>query len=335
MLPLVGDLAPPEKRASALSIVVSGNFLGILLARILSGIVTQYTSWRNIYWLSLGLQYLILSLLFLFMPDYPRTITDMNNYFKILWSIVMMLKKYPALVQACLISFCVLGGFTSYWTTSTFLLSGPPYYYSTIIISLFALIGIAAMLLGPVYARLFINRCVPAISTYIGLTVDLIGVAVGTYIGTFTVAGPIVQAFGLDAALQITQVANRSAIYALEPKARNRINTAFMLATFFGQITGTSAGNSLYARGGWVASGSLSVALIVLALIINSVRGPYEKGWYGWSGGWTIVKRNALTGDGMTTENALEIRHQQAVHGKADEEAAVPIQEKTDIPAKA
>ena len=33
MLPLVGDLAPPHRRATALSIVVSGLLLGILIAR--------------------------------------------------------------------------------------------------------------------------------------------------------------------------------------------------------------------------------------------------------------------------------------------------------------
>lgn len=50
MLPLVGDLAPKEKRAQALSIVVSGLLLGMLIARLLSGILTDYTTWRSIYW---------------------------------------------------------------------------------------------------------------------------------------------------------------------------------------------------------------------------------------------------------------------------------------------
>lgn len=50
MLPLVGDLAPPERRASAMSIVVSGLTMGILIARVLSGIMTEYTTWRAVYW---------------------------------------------------------------------------------------------------------------------------------------------------------------------------------------------------------------------------------------------------------------------------------------------
>lgn len=73
MLPLVGDLAPLHKRATALSVVVSGLLLGMLIARLLSGILTQYTSWRSIYWFSFGVQYLIFILLFLYMPDYPST----------------------------------------------------------------------------------------------------------------------------------------------------------------------------------------------------------------------------------------------------------------------
>lgn len=63
MLPLVGDLAPPHRRAAALSVVVSGFALGILVARLLSGIMTNWVSWRYVYWMSTGLQYVIFSLL--------------------------------------------------------------------------------------------------------------------------------------------------------------------------------------------------------------------------------------------------------------------------------
>lgn len=62
MLPLVGDLAPAHRRASSLSLVVSGLALGLLVARVLSGVVANYTAWRNIYWLALGAQYLTFTL---------------------------------------------------------------------------------------------------------------------------------------------------------------------------------------------------------------------------------------------------------------------------------
>ena len=56
ILPLVGDLAPPEKRAQALSLVVSDNLGGMLVARLLSGTITEYTSWRIVHWVAFTIQ---------------------------------------------------------------------------------------------------------------------------------------------------------------------------------------------------------------------------------------------------------------------------------------
>lgn len=53
MLPLVSELSPPDRRAFNISIVGAGPTLAILLARILSGVVANYTSWRNVYWSTL------------------------------------------------------------------------------------------------------------------------------------------------------------------------------------------------------------------------------------------------------------------------------------------
>lgn len=308
MLPLVGDLAPPQKRASALSIVVSGLMLGILIARLLSGIMTQFVTWRAVYWLSVGLQYAIWFLLWCFMPDYPSTNPGGLNYFKMLWSILVMLTKHPVLVQACFISFFTAATFTNFWTVLTFLLSGPPYNYDPVVIGLFALIGIASMCVGPVYARLVIDRFVPLFSVILGMGWCLIGISLGTYTGTFTVAGPVLQAFLNDLGMQSAQIANRSAIYAVEPKGRNRVNTAFMVATFLGQLVGTSVGSHLYARGGWIASGSYSMGSIGMSLVFCFLRGPWEEGWIGWHGGWSIWKKDPNASDGKKAEEKNPLR---------------------------
>ncbi|KAK4997288.1 hypothetical protein LTR66_003263 [Elasticomyces elasticus] len=310
MLPLVGDLAPPNRRAAALSIVVSGLLLGMLVARVLSGVLTNYTSWRNIYWMSLGLQYIIFGSLWLFMPDYPSTNPGGLNYFKMLWSILVMCTKHPVLVQACFVTFFTAATFTCFWTTLTFLLASPPYNYNPFVIGLFALIGIASLCIGPFWARLVIDRFVPLFSVVLGELICMIGITIGTYTGTFTIAGPVIQAFFNDMGLQTAQIANRSSIYSIEPKARNRVNTAFMVATFCGQLTGTAAGNHLYARGGWIASGSYSVASIAMALLVCAIRGPWETGWIGWTGGWSIIKKSKESADGRTAEVAM--------HGKKE-----------------
>ncbi|GME63553.1 putative transporter ygaY [Neofusicoccum parvum] len=292
MLPLVGELAPPNKKGVSLSIVTSGLMLGILIARLLSGTITEYVSWRDVYWMALGLQYLMALLVFAFMPDYPSTNPTKNlNYFKLLWSIITLLFKQPTLMQSCLISLFTSATFTNFWTTLTFLLAGPPYHLSPLIIGLFALIGIGAMVFGPLYARLITDRFVPWFSVVLGELIALTGIVVGTYTGTFTLAGPVIQAFLFDLGFQSAQVANRAAIYAIAPRARNRVNTAFMVFTFCGQLMGTAVGSSVYVRSGWVASGSVSVGFVCVSLLFCAVRGPWEKGWLGWSGGWGIRQK--------------------------------------------
>ncbi|KAL8815950.1 MAG: hypothetical protein Q9191_008401, partial [Dirinaria sp. TL-2023a] len=153
-----------------------------------------------------------------------------------LWSILTILFHEPVLVQASLIGCMTSTTFTSYWTTLTFLLSSPPYNYSNLVIGLFALIGILSMGFGPPYSRFVIDKFVPLFSVIVGELICLTGIVIGTYTVPHTVAGPVIQAFMLDIGLQTSQIANRSNIYAIAPKARNRVNTAYMLSVFVGQL---------------------------------------------------------------------------------------------------
>ncbi|KXJ92129.1 membrane protein [Microdochium bolleyi] len=294
MLPLVGDLAPPEKRAASLSIVVSGLSLGMLIARILAGIVSNYTDWRNIYWLALGAQYLTLLILFLTLPDYPAKNSGLN-YFKALWGIVVIAATEPLLLQACLIGFAMSAAFTSFWTTLTFLLSSPPYGFSSLEIGLFALMGVVVIVVAPIWSRLITDRFTLLWSVVWGITIDLVGVIVGTFIGRFTIAGPIVQGIMMDSGAIFAHTANRANVYSLDPKARNRINTAYMVFSFAGQLTGTAVGNRLYAEGGWTWSSGCNIAFLGAGLLMAIARGPREKGWLGWAGGWSIRRDDVVT----------------------------------------
>lgn len=298
MMPLVGDLAPKERKATALSIVVSGLLLGMLVARLLSGVVALYIGWRYIYWIAFGLQYLILILLWLFMPDYPSTNPQPNwqctvkAYPPLLWDIVLLIFRHPVLAYACLIGMFNSAAFTSFWTTLTFLLAGPPYHYDSLVIGLFALIGIGAMSWGPVFARTVMDKHQPMFGVIIGASINLVGCIVGTFVSRHNVAGPIIQAALGDIGLQTSQIGNRTGIYAVEPLKRNRVNTAYMLGVFFGQLMGTGVGNAVYARGGWLHSDAVNIAFVAVSLMICFVKGPHEKGWFGWGGGWNMRVRH-------------------------------------------
>ena len=130
LMALAGDLAPPERRASALSIVLSGLLLGILVARVLAGVVAEFVTWRVVYYIAIGVQYGILLVLYWMLPDYPAKNRG-ATYFGILVSMARFAVTEPLLVQAILISIGSSATFTNWWVTLTFLLGGPPYNYST------------------------------------------------------------------------------------------------------------------------------------------------------------------------------------------------------------
>lgn len=269
---------------------MSGIVFGILVARLLSGIITQYSSWRNVYWLSFGLQVMIFVLLFVMMPDYP-ILRPGGSYPHTLLTIVKMPLRHPVLTQASLIAFMTMGMFTSFWTTLTFQLVGP-FRLSTLAVALFALIGIAPVFLNPVVSRYVTSRIHPTGTLLLAHFVAIVpAIVVGTFVGTFSLAGPVVWAFFGDLGMTTVVVANRMAIASVDPKAQNAVNSVYMVFTFCGQLFGTAVGNRLYAEGGWVHSGALSIGLVGVSLGITVARGPHEKGWLGWRGGWDLSNK--------------------------------------------
>ncbi|KAK6949884.1 hypothetical protein Daesc_008207 [Daldinia eschscholtzii] len=195
--------------------------------------------------MALGLQGLLVALLWLFMPDYPANDPGEMSYFAMLWSIIRLVTRYPVLACGCLMVIFSNAVFASYWTTFTALLSSPLYNYSSLEIGLFALIGIAPWALTPPYSSVVIDRFVPNLSVGLGLVYALIVVLVGTYTGTLPIAGIVIQTIAIDFGHRLPVCNLYNYLHA-----RNRTNAAYTVSAFAGQLTGTSVGNHLYAVGG-------------------------------------------------------------------------------------
>lgn len=184
------------------------------------------------------------------------------------------------------------------------------------------------MCVVPLFARLVMEHHVPLFSVILATTFNLVGAILGTVLSPHHVAGPIIQAATTEIGMQSAQVGNRTGTYAVEPKKKNRVNTAYMLGAFGGQLMGTGLGNAVYAKSGWIGSGSANVGFLAGAILVALVRGPHEKGWIGWGGGWEVRNRKLKdnesgreTDGGVSPENVNEIeeaRKEERV-GKQDQ----------------
>ena len=115
LIPLAADLAPPARRATAISIVVSGLLLGILIARVISGLVAQFASWRVVYYLAIGVQGVVLALLYFLLPDFPAVNNAGVTYWGILYTMAKFSVTEPLLIQASLVCFASMACFTNFW----------------------------------------------------------------------------------------------------------------------------------------------------------------------------------------------------------------------------
>ncbi|KAJ6624383.1 MFS superfamily [Mycena sp. CBHHK59/15] len=290
LIPLAADLAPPERRAAALSVVFSGLLFGILVARVLAGIITQFTSWRVVYYFAIGVQYLVLFASYFVIPDYPAKNTDIS-----FWGILCTMTKFaytePILIQACLINLASCACFTNFWVTLTFLLGGPPYFYSTLVIGLFGLIGIFGVACGPVVGRL-IDKLIPWYASLVSVLLLLCFQAIQVGAGDTNIAAVVVAIMGLDVFRQMLQMSLATSVFSISAAARARLNAVFVLSLFVGQLMGTAAGTHVFTAYGWRAAAILNLGLYVWILAIIMLRGPHcdQYTWFGFQGGWEARK---------------------------------------------
>ncbi|KAJ3885068.1 major facilitator superfamily domain-containing protein [Lentinula edodes] len=325
LLPLTADLAPPSRRATALSIVFSGLLFGILIARVFSGLIAQFADWRITYYMSIGVQWGLVVVLFWIVPDYPPKNAGKDGhgveneegrgklgYGRIMWTMAKFSVTEPVLIQGCLCNLGSAAAFSSFWVTLTFLLGGEPYNYSTLIIGLFGLIGMVGVALAPLVGR-FIDFLVPwqaSLVACLGLLLFQIVQVVGNGL---SVAAVIIATIGLDVFRQMLETSVAISIFSIAPHARARLNAIYILSLFIGQVIGSSAGTKIFLTYGWRATAAMTLGLTAWALLMLMMRGPGcdRYTWFGFRNSLDGVKgvlniKARVRADDENVQGALE-----------------------------
>ncbi|KAJ3784180.1 MFS general substrate transporter [Lentinula aff. detonsa] len=285
LTPFAADLAPENRRASAISIIFAGLLFGILIARVLSGIVAQFSTWRIIYYIDVGLLTAVLITLYFVVPEHPSKNRGLT-YLEILTSMVKLSTTEPVLIQASLITMGSNACYMNFWVTLTFILGGSPYHYSTLVIGLFGLIGMFGVSMGPILGR-GIDRLVTWYAILIPTFFMAIFWAVQTAAAGVNISAIVLVCIGLDLCDAMQQVSLSTAVFSISESARARLNAVLILSNFIGQFTGTAAATKVYLEHGWRASAALGLACAAFQLLILFFRGPHceRYTWFGYQGG--------------------------------------------------
>lgn len=269
ILPMAATLNR-NTRGKTLGTIFSGILIGVLAARVFSGLVAHWLSWRYVYGISAVFVLVIDVLIYFFLPNVK--VEFEGNYLQLMQSTLQQVKRFALLRQSALIGALVFGLFCSFWTTLTFHLSGAPFYYHSDTIGLFGFVAIAGASAAPAIGRMADKgNAVQALllASFFIITSIILMMIFPVYVFSFIIAVLL-----LDIGVQVTQVTNIARIYTLDETAHSRINTVYMTSYFIGGALGTTAGLFCWRTGGWtlVTGQMLLWSLLALSIIVFAKR---------------------------------------------------------------
>lgn len=274
LVPFAASLAPDHARGRIIGRVMAGLLTGILLSRTVSSLVAGAAGWRCVYLGSAILTALLAVALRLILPRHPAT-TDLS-YHQVLRSTARLVRSHPALLRRGLYQAAVFGSFSAFWTTVSFLLTGPRFHYTTTGVGLFALVGAAGVVVAPVAGR-WGDRGLASPMTGAALLLGTLASAL-TGVGEHNIVLLALAAILLDIAVQTTLILGQHVVYQLDPAARARLNSVYIATFFAGGAAGSQLGTILYRTGGWAAVAWLSAALPLAGLLYWMTERPLARG---------------------------------------------------------
>jgi predicted MFS family arabinose efflux permease len=264
LVPLAATLADPDRRGKIVGTVMSGLLLGILLARTVAGLLTQFGGWRTVYWTASLLMALMAVALWRFLPSTRQSVS--LNYPQLLRSIFRLYAENRVIRTRAYTGCLSFANFSVMWTSMAFLLSSPPYNFSESQIGLLGLVG-AAGALAARQAGALADKGKAKLTTSAGLLIMLASwaaIALGAHYLTALIIGILL----LDLAVQAVHITNQSVIYAQKPEARNRLNAGYMTSYFIGGAFGSLLSANAYHLAGWYGVCAAGALMTLVNLLI-------------------------------------------------------------------
>jgi predicted MFS family arabinose efflux permease len=261
-------LATPSQRGQAVGSVTSGIVLGILLARLTSGLIADFAGWRAVYFASAALMLIIAAVLWKLAPVTSAQ-RDGKSYLALIRSLFALLGSERILRIRGLLALLIFADFSVLWTAMVLPLSAPPLSLSHTAIGLFGLAGLAGALAARRAGRWAdqgLGQRVTGIALVL-LTLSWLPIGFAETSLLALACGVIV----LDFAVQAAHVTNQSLIFAARPDAQSRMVGAYMCFYSAGSALGAVAATQVYAVWGWVAvsvlGGLISATAVALWLL--------------------------------------------------------------------
>ena len=269
IVPASAALAPERSRGKIVGTVMTGLLVGILLSRVVSGVVAEYFGWRTMYMIAALAVLLITLTLWRVLPRFaPGTSV---SYPRLLLSLVHLWRHHQTLRRAALAQGLLSVAFSAFWSTLALMLSDR-FHLDSAVAGAFGLAGAAGAMAAPL-AGSFADRIGPARVTQAGAALVTISFALMFLLPLLPMPAQlaliILCTIGFDLGVQATLVAHQTLVYGLAPEARSRLNALLFTVVFIGMATGAALGSLALAHWGWNGVVALATLAGAAALAVR------------------------------------------------------------------
>jgi predicted MFS family arabinose efflux permease len=256
--------ADGAERGRVVGAAQGGVVIGLLLARVLAGLVADAAGWRWVYLLSAALMLALAALLWLALPRAPSSQAPaLLSYRALLLSMLDLLRHERMLQIRGVIALLMFAAFSIFWSALVLPLRAAPFALSHSAIGAFGLIGVVGALAAG-KAGSWADR---------GQGQRATGMALGLLLLAWLPLGLLHRSLWLlglgivllDIGAQAIQVLNQSMIFRRRPDAHSRLVGCYMLFYAVGSGAGALAASAMFAAAGWSGVCLLGAAVSALA----------------------------------------------------------------------
>lgn len=258
-IPIAGQFSEPQNKARNMGYVLSGLLIGILAARVISGMVGEWFGWRTMYYIAGILMITCLVLTLWLMPHTQQNFT--GTYPSLMRSLVNICTQHPHIRLCSLRAAFGFGSMLAFWACLAFHLSGHPFHSGSDAVGYLGICGVAGAMVASGIGK-YIPRYGVRRFSIVGASIQIVAWFTAWFLGD-TYLGLILTVLLIDIGLQCLQLSNQSACIQAVPEASNRANTIFMTTYFIGGSLGT-----FLAGQGWHTIGWHGVCLVGLTFAL-------------------------------------------------------------------
>ena len=270
VVPAAAVLAPDAHRGKIVGTVMTGLLFGILLSRVISGLVAEHTGWRVVFVAAAASVAAIGLAAWRGLPAFKPT-THLS-YRVLIVSLAHLWRHQRALRRAAIAQGLVAMGFSAFWSTLAVMLHSAPFHLGSAVAGGFGLAGAAGALAAPIAVRLA-DRRGPEMVARLGIVIaagSFAAMALGAVMAPHAQLVLLaVATVGFDLGVQTTLIAHQTIVYGIDPASRSRLNAVLFVGMFIGMAAGAAIGSLMLAQWGWIGVIAMAVSTSLAALAVR------------------------------------------------------------------